>query len=185
MKRLQSSVLALLFALLVLGSACGGTGSKARSTSTGAFELTSPEVTEGGMMPEDYTCDGTNATLPLEWNGVPTETVSFAVIMHTVASPADIHVYWVLYNIPADVRSLVRNVTEVGTLGINSKDGQQAYTPPCSQGPGPKTYTYTVYALAAEPQLTVPSNAVTRDVLLAAMQDITLASAELHVVYSR
>jgi phosphatidylethanolamine-binding protein (PEBP) family uncharacterized protein len=59
------------------------------------------------------------------------------------------------------------------------------YSPPCSKGPGPKTYTYTVYALSAQPQLTVPASQVKRDVLLAAMQNITLATAELHVTYAR
>lgn len=183
MRRGQFSVLVLLGALMAFSSACGTRGqAEPRSTT---FELASPEVVEGGTLPKDYTCDGTSATLPLGWSGAPAETVSFAVIMHTVASPTDIHVYWVLYDIPAEASSLVKNVSGVGTLGINSKNGLQEYTPPCSQGPGAKTYTYTVYALAAEPQFTVPANAVTRDVLLAAMQGITLASAELNVVYSR
>jgi phosphatidylethanolamine-binding protein (PEBP) family uncharacterized protein len=106
--------------------------------------------------------------------------------MHTVAtSPPAVHVYWVLYNIPRVVSNLPENVTGIGTLGINSKNGRQEYTPPCSQGPGPKIYTYTVYALSTEPKLTVAANAVSRDILLAAIKDITLASAELNVVYSR
>ena len=59
------------------------------------------------------------------------------------------------------------------------------YAPPCSKGPGDKEYIYTVYALSAQPQLSMPAAQVNRAVLLEAIQDITLASAELHVVYAR
>jgi phosphatidylethanolamine-binding protein (PEBP) family uncharacterized protein len=46
-------------------------------------------------------------------------------------------------------------------------------------------YTYTVYALSALPQMSVPAAQVTREILLQAIQGITLGSAELQVTYSR
>jgi phosphatidylethanolamine-binding protein (PEBP) family uncharacterized protein len=149
------------------------------------FVLRSPEVTEGGMLPRDYTCDGSSATLPLEWSGVPDNAKSLAVIMHTIPGPGESHWYWVLYNIPPDARSLARNVTGVGTLGTNSVNGKTEYAPPCSKGPGAKLYTYTVYAMSAPPQFTVPPAKISRDILLSAIKDITLGSAELNVYYSR
>jgi phosphatidylethanolamine-binding protein (PEBP) family uncharacterized protein len=153
--------------------------------STTTFVLTSPEVGSDGKLPMDYTCDGTRATLPLAWTGAPAATQNYAVIMHHVAPDNEIKWYWILYNIPADVESLARNVTGVGTLGTNSVNNQVGYDPPCSQGPGPKTYVYTVYALSAPVTPSVPASQVTREVLLAAMSDRTLASAELPVVYER
>ena len=48
-----------------------------------------------------------------------------------------------------------------------------------------KAYTYTIYALSAQPQFAVPASQVNREVLLAAMRNITLARAELHVTYAR
>jgi phosphatidylethanolamine-binding protein (PEBP) family uncharacterized protein len=89
------------------------------------------------------------------------------------------------YDIPATVQSLPKNVTSVGKLGNNSINGRTEYAPPHSKGPGAKTYIYTVYALSTPPQLTVEPSQVNREVLLAAMQDRILATAELHVVYSR
>jgi phosphatidylethanolamine-binding protein (PEBP) family uncharacterized protein len=151
----------------------------------GGFVLASPDVSEGGILPVEYTCDGTASTLALSWSGAPAGTQSFAVIMHHVASPTDIHWYWVVYDIPAGESSLLKNMQGIGTLGTNSVNDQAAYTPPCSTGPGPKTYTYTVYALSAEPQLSVQPLQVNRQVLLDAIKDITLASAELNVTYSR
>jgi phosphatidylethanolamine-binding protein (PEBP) family uncharacterized protein len=150
-----------------------------------SFELSSTEVAPGGALPADYTCDGSAATLPLAWTGAPEGTRAFAVIMHHVAPDNEIKWYWTLYNIPAAVLSLPQNVTGIGTLGNNSVNGQVGYEPPCSQGPGNKTYIFTVYALSAPVEITVSPAEVNREVLLAAMSDRTLATAELPVVYAR
>jgi phosphatidylethanolamine-binding protein (PEBP) family uncharacterized protein len=70
-------------------------------------------------------------------------------------------------------------------LGTNSVNDRTEYSPPCSKGPGAKDYTYTIYALASTPELTVASDDVDRDTLLAAIADRTLGSATLNIVYSR
>ncbi|MBP6179650.1 MAG: hypothetical protein KA480_15100, partial [Anaerolineales bacterium] len=155
-----------------------------QSTNSG-FTLTSTDVADGGRLPIEYTCDGDGSTLPLAWSDAPAGTQSYAVIMHHVATPEEIHWYWVLYNIPADVTSLPKNVTGIGTLGNNINTGLVEYSPPCSQGPGDKEYIYTVYALSAQPQITAPAEEVDRDILLAAIQNITLASAEILTIYAR
>ncbi|NWJ96498.1 MAG: YbhB/YbcL family Raf kinase inhibitor-like protein [Chloroflexi bacterium] len=193
----------VIFLLLGLLSACG-TDNTAINSSTiistpnltitsatvtpqlsSPFVLKSSAVVEGGALPKDFTCDGTSATLPLSWSGVPSSTQEFAVIMHHIPGPGDTHWYWVLYNIPLTVINLPRNVTGIGTLGNNSVNGKTEYAPPCSKGPGQKNYTYTIYALSSSPRLTVPPAQVNRDALLAAIQDNTLASAALNVSYSR
>jgi phosphatidylethanolamine-binding protein (PEBP) family uncharacterized protein len=107
------------------------------------------------------------------------------VVMHHIAPDNEIKWYWILYNIPATVHELARNTTGIGTLGNNSVNGQVGYEPPCSQGPGPKTYILTVYALSAPVEISVPPEQVTREVILAAMADRTLGSAQLPVTYSR
>lgn len=104
--------------------------------------------------------------------------------MHHVAPDAT-KWYWVLYNIPADVTSLPKNVTGIGTLGNNSVNRKLGYAPPHSKGPGPKKYTYTVYALSTALKITAPPEEVSRNVLLAAMKDSILATAKLNVIYSR
>jgi phosphatidylethanolamine-binding protein (PEBP) family uncharacterized protein/Spy/CpxP family protein refolding chaperone len=149
------------------------------------FVLRSPEVADGGMLPKDYTGDGTSATLPLEWSGAPEATKGFAVIMHHIDPKGNAKWYWLLYNIPAQTTSLPKNIRGVGTIGNNSVNGRTEYAPPHSKGPGPKTYVYTVYALSSPVKLDVQPAEVSRDVLLAAIKDKILASVELHVVYSR
>jgi hypothetical protein len=80
---------------------------------------------------------------------------------------------------------LAKNAKDVGLFGINTVNGQQEYTPPCSKGLGPKKYTLTVYALSAEPKFSVRADAVTMDLLLDAIKQTTLGTAEINVTYSR
>lgn len=159
--------------------------STAPNPSTAGFALTSPDLPADSRLPIEYTCDGASSTLALTWSGAPTGTQSYAVIMHHIPPTGDSHWYWVLYNIPANVTSLPKNSSGIGTLGSNSVNDRNEYTPPCSKGPGDKTYFYTVYALSAAPQLSTSATQVNRAALLEAIKEITLASAELQVVYAR
>ncbi len=155
------------------------------SPKTGStFVLTSPEVADGGPLPIDYTGDGSGATLPLAWTGAPAGTQAFALIMDHLDPEGAMKWYWTLYDIPAGITSLSKNVKGVGKVGTGFK-GQLGYEPPHSKGPGAKTYVLTVYALSAPLQIHQPPAAVNREVLLAAMKGKVLASSSLHVVYSR
>jgi len=149
------------------------------------FILRSSEVADGGKLPVEFTGDGGCATLPLAWSRAPAETQSFVLIMHHIDPQGKTKWYWTLYNIPANIQSLPKNVQGVGTSGNNSINKRTEYAPPHSKGPGPKTYIYTVYALSSTLQLSEPPGQVSRDVLLSAMKGRILASAELRVVYSR
>lgn len=152
---------------------------------SGQFVLRSLAVTNGGILPVEFTGDGNSSTLPLEWAGAPPDTKSYAVIMHHIDPQGLTKWYWTLYNIPPDVHSLPKNAKGIGTLGNNSVNHKAAYAPPHSKGPGPKTYILTIYALSAPVQISVPPSQVSRNVLLNAMKDLVLDSAELKFTYDR
>jgi Raf kinase inhibitor-like YbhB/YbcL family protein len=155
------------------------------ASSMESFTLSSPDVIDGGRLPVEYTCDGTSSTLALTWSGAPAGTQGYAVVMHHNAPDNGIHWYWVVYDLSANITSLPKNVdlNGIGSIGTNSVNDRNEYAPPCSKGPGDKEYIYTVYALSAQPQIT--ASPVNRAALLDAIKDVTLASAELHVVYAR
>ena len=162
------------------------------ATSSGTFTLLSSAFVNNGELPKEYTCDGASASPPVNWINAPASTKSFVLIMHTVVGPTpgmpnqnDTHSYIILYNIPATTTNIPKNVSGVGLFGINSVNGKTSYSPPCSQGPGAKLYTLTVYALSADPVLTVAQTAVTRDVMLAAISKTTLGQAAMNVTYTR
>lgn len=149
------------------------------------LKLWSSEIGIDSLLPMDYTCDGTSSTLPIQWSGVPDKTVSLVLIMHHEASPTDIHYYWILYNIPSTTTSLPKNVQGIGSLGTNSVNDLNQYAPPCSQGPGEKDYTLTLYALSANVEFTNANEPITRDAMLDAIKNITISSTKMVVTYSR
>lgn len=148
------------------------------------FQLTSPEVVDGGNLPKEYTGDGPGSTLPLEWKGVPDGTKSFVLIMDHEAPGREMKSYWNIWDIPANLVAIPKNAKGIGQLGKSFR-GEIGYEPPHSQGPGPKIYVITLYALSQPVSITRPAKEVTREVLLEAMKGKVLASSSLHVVYSR
>ena len=151
---------------------------------SGNLVLSSPVVKDGGALPAEFTGDGAGVSPPLEWRGAPAGTKSFAVVMDHLAPGNEMKCYWTLWNIPATATSLPKNARDIGKLGAGFK-GQTGYEPPHSQGPGLKTYIIHVYALSAPPQFDRPPREVSRDVLLTAIKETVLDSAELQVTYTR
>lgn len=138
-----------------------------------------------GIYPKLYTCDSLGISPGLQWSNAPTTTNSYAITMYTIPPTGEKHVYIVLYNIPSSTTSIPDNSKSIGVFGINTVDGKATYTPPCSQGPGPKIYVLTLYALNAQPTITVPNTQVTMDILLAGMKNKIVDSAVMSVTYTR
>ncbi len=145
-----------------------------------ALTVTSPAVGADGRLPVEFTCDGAKVSPPVEWSAGPPGTRCYAVTLWHEA-PDRVKSYWVVHGIPATVRALPRDSRLIGILGHNDRR-QPAYDPPCSQGPGPKTYHLTVHALREIPQLPAGGS---RDELLRAIEGITLATGTLDVVAQR
>ncbi|WMW79137.1 YHYH protein [Undibacterium cyanobacteriorum] len=154
------------------------------SAPTSSFKLISSAGLDGAAMAADYTCDGTGSSIPLSWSNAPSGTKEFALLMTTIPGDGTTKWNWVLYNIPAATSSLVKDSIGVGTLGVGSDGPLAAYQAPCSQGPGAKVYTLTLYALSAAP--TLPSSgAITGAILKDAIANITLGSASTNLSFTR
>jgi phosphatidylethanolamine-binding protein (PEBP) family uncharacterized protein len=149
------------------------------------FSLRSASVAEGGVLPVDYTCDGTGSTLALNWSNAPAGTREYALLMTTLPVDGTIKWNWVLYGIPGNTTGLVKDTFGIGTLGVGSDGPGNAYDPPCSQGPGTKVYTYTVYALSGSPTISLPASQVTGKVVADAIAPLTLGTATLNVGVTR
>jgi phosphatidylethanolamine-binding protein (PEBP) family uncharacterized protein len=158
--------------------------------STTKFQLTSPDLGTGNSLPKSATCDGIGQSPNLNWSGVPSGTKSLALIMNTVPGPARpgetaalSHAYLVIYNIPISASQIPAGGKSVGTIGQNFQGKSLGYTPPCSQGPGRKKYTFTLYALNSE--LNLAASAATEESITAAMQGKIIAKSVLDSVYER
>ena len=161
-----------------------------KQVSTANFQLTSPTFVEGGKFPTEYTCDGSSISPPLTWTGAPSGTQSFAITFDTLPGPprpgetdSGKHAMFTLFNIPATATSISAGNKSVGTYGQNFQGRNLGYTPPCSQGPGDKIYTFTIYALSST--LDLQPSATTEAALEAAVVGKVLAQKSLSVTYAR
>lgn len=174
-----------LLSLFCLGICLNGFGQSAPVAKSN-FILKSSVIQEGGALPREFTGDGAGLSPPLEWKGAPAGTQSYVIMMHHFPHEGDpARWYWILYNIPNTTTALTKATKGVGVNGSNCVGSDLAYAPPHSKGPGVKKYTLTIYALSAVPKLTVSGKQITRDVMLAAIKDITLGQAELNFTYDR
>lgn len=140
----------------------------------------------GGRLTLANSCDGAGVMPTLSWHDAPPGTYSFLLTMDTVpgpvrpgeATPSDFN-HLVQYNIASTARGIGSSL-EVGVKGTNFK-GSLGYTPPCSQGPGEKLYTFHLYALKAQ----LVGDSLTGPQALAQAKDLTLVEVKLTVSYAR
>jgi phosphatidylethanolamine-binding protein (PEBP) family uncharacterized protein len=181
------------YSCTVAATNAAGTGNPSASVSvtpvgvinTGSFVLTSSAGVNNGALPAAYTCDGTGSTPPLAWSGAPAGTTEYAILLSTIPAPGQLKYDWVLYHIPGTVSSLAKDSFLVGTVGVGDDGPGTTYDPPCSSGPGAKTYTITIYALSAAPTFSVPANQVTGTMVASAIAPLTLGTAQLNLNYTR
>lgn len=153
-----------------------------------ALQLNSPAFLDGAAIPQKYTCDGDNVSPELFWSDIPLGTESFAIICDDPDAPSGIWVHWVIFNIPADIRSIkegpiftsMHMVSSV-VQGINDfKDF--TYGGPCPPPGKPHRYSFRIYALDVKINTQLP---LSKDKLLEAMEGHVLARAELSGTYIR
>lgn len=186
MKPPAKIISSILFILILQHFATAQTNNSGQVGKAGTgFTAGSTAFVNNGNFPKLYTCDSTGISPTLNWTGAPKGTEGFAVTMHHIAKDGDKHVYMLLYDVPATASGIPDNIKGAGKWGTNTINRQNNYAPPCSKGPGPKTYVITVYALSAGPAITVPPSQVNMDVLLNAIRDKIIASATINVIYSR
>ncbi|PWT71862.1 MAG: YbhB/YbcL family Raf kinase inhibitor-like protein [Chloroflexi bacterium] len=117
------------------------------------ISLTSTAFHAGESIPARYTCSGANVSPPLAWSNVPTRTASFVLLMEDVTGANDF-IHWVLFNVPANTRSLPSGVPQGGQLATGARQGTDdagvvGYYGPCPALPKGATdqYLFTLYAL--------------------------------------
>jgi Raf kinase inhibitor-like YbhB/YbcL family protein len=148
---------------------------------TMSLELTSDAFTNGQSIPAKYTCTGRNISPALAWNEPPSGTQSFALIVDDPDAPMGTWVHWVLFNIPANTRSLQENMDVSGmSVGKNSS-GRTRYDGPCPPS-GTHRYFFKLYALDSTLSL---SPSATKEQLLKAMEGHILAQGELMGTFSK
>lgn len=147
--------------------------------------LSSSSFPPNGDMPVNCSCRGVEASPALMWESNLSDTESYVVLVTdydvpTPTLPIFNLSHWVLYNIPASVRSLPEGVTseQMQLLGVKigkNSSGNQKFIGPCPPA-GRHSYWFRVYAL--DKSLTF-SEAPSKQQVVDAMQGHILGYGEL------
>jgi phosphatidylethanolamine-binding protein (PEBP) family uncharacterized protein len=100
-----------------------------------------------------------------------------------IPPPEGLRWYWTMYNIPATESGVIAG-HNVGSVGTNVVNNHNEYAPPCSKGPGPKTYTIHLYALSDSIAITSPEK-VTESTLRNAMEGLILDTDSISASFER
>jgi Raf kinase inhibitor-like YbhB/YbcL family protein len=143
------------------------------SAQSSSFSLRSSDIKPGSIIASEFVfnsfgCTGKNVSPALGWSNAPTNTKSFALIVHDPDARTGVggFTHWIVYNIPASSSSLSQGAgtTDGKTLPAGATQAATSFGTPGWGGPCPPAgekphrYVFTLYALGTE-KLELPMNA--------------------------
>jgi hypothetical protein len=143
---------------------------------------------DGGFIPEEYTADGRDISPPLIIENVSSEAETLAIIVDDPDAPNGTFTHWLIWNIPADVNEISKNIDkkeEVKELK-GALQGKNDFNELGYLGPAPPSgvHTYRFYLYALDDQLDLKAGA-DKETLLKAMEGHILQKAVLKGEYTR
>src|SRR6266446_10853581 len=87
------------------------------------FVISSPSFSNGGKIPTEFTCDGTDVSPELIWIAQPPGTQSFTLIADDPDAPVGTWTHWVFFNLPAHTTGLPEGITKVDEVPSGGRQG--------------------------------------------------------------
>jgi Raf kinase inhibitor-like YbhB/YbcL family protein len=176
-KRLQLSWFTMTAAVLFFCQSAG----LAQTGGAMSFQLASAAFSGNEMIPKKFTCEGADLSPQLSWNGAPSSTKTFALIMDDPDAPVGTWVHWVLYNLPPNIKELPEGVEKQEHLSNGALQGRNdfrktGYGGPCPPAGKPHRYFFKLYALDISLDL---KPGTSKADIERAIQNHTLGQAEL------
>jgi Raf kinase inhibitor-like YbhB/YbcL family protein len=156
------------------------------------LQVRSSAYAEDAPIPVVHSAYDQNASIPLAWEGAPTGTRSFAILMEdpdASLTPLPV-VHWVVWNVPADTTALREGLPPAERLrdpnglrqGVNAMGFVGYFGPRPPEGDPAHRYALQVFAL--DRVLDLPPGTTRRE-LLAACEGHVLAVGTLHGKFAR
>ncbi len=153
------------------------------------FVLKSAVFQDGDAIPQDYTCEGMDVSVPLAWEKQPEGVKSYTLLVEDPDAPVGTFTHWILYDLPGDITELVQGipsdqVMSNGSMQGKSDFGRIGYGGPCPpRGHGRHRYFFILRALDVK-SLGLKPGAAKREVEKA-MEGHVLGEARLMGIYER
>ena len=145
------------------------------------MRVISPDFSEGGNIPERFTCDGQDVSPTLRIEGVPRAAKSLVLIADDPDARSGMFTHWLMWNLAPDLTEILATTPPAGAVqGVNDF-GRNDYGGPCPPS-GVHRYHFRLFALDTTLELPAKSK---RKVLDAAIQGHTIAEATLMGRYAR
>ncbi len=169
---MRGTAVAVAVALSSLAPAACGAGPP-------GLRLDSPDLQDGGPLPERFTCIGDNAVPTLRWTGAPPGTGGWAVVVEGPDAPSGTFTHWVVTGLDGRTRSVGPQLPPGAVAGLTSS-GQTGYVGPCPPTGEEHRFRYRVHALREPLALdeATPVTAARRQI-----EALSVDAAEIEVTY--
>lgn len=173
-------LLHLVLVCLTLGPHLPAQAEEAANT----FTLNTNAFLDTGPIPVMYSCDGKDVSPQLEWSNVPNKTKSLALLVTDPDAPSGVFYHWVVFNIPANVKSLneTKDKLPSGAMAGKNGFGKLQYNGPCPPKGAAHTYHIDLYAL--DSTLSLPAG-TDGSAVVKAIKSHEVGKASLTMVYTR
>jgi Raf kinase inhibitor-like YbhB/YbcL family protein len=149
--------------------------------------ISSPDFKNNEILPLEFTGEGRDISPALDWENVPANTASIAVIMDDPDAPSGLFTHWIIFNIPAESRGLRQEVPnkpvlEDGSIQGKNSGGTIGYYGPYPPPGMPHRYQFHLYAL--DTMINAKPGASRKEVV-DAMQGHVISSAMITGIFQR
>jgi Raf kinase inhibitor-like YbhB/YbcL family protein len=155
-----------------------GTGKGDENMNIQSIKVFSSAFDSNGTIPRKYTCDGKNINPPLEFEGIPEEAESLALVLDDPDAPMKTFTHWIVWNIEPVAKIEEDSIPGVEGMNDFRKIG---YGGPCPPS-GTHRYFFRVYALDKHLEL---KEGASRKELESGMIGHIIAEGELMGKYSK
>jgi len=164
---MQKAIIAGTFGIAVATIASFAAGGAKMKITSSAFQ-------EGATIPSKFTCDGADASPPLQIADIPSGVKSLALIVDDPDAPGGLFTHWMVWNLSPQTSTVAEGSVPKGMQGTNDF-GKSGYGGPC---PPSGTHRYYLKIFALDRELNLSSGAK-RAQLDAAMKGHIVAQGEL------
>lgn len=182
MKKLLISFLIIIIGVGALAFVLKSNIGLMRTRAQNMIKITSPDFKEGDLIPDKFTCNGSNTSPALNISDIPAGAKSLAITLDDPDAPSGNFNHWIVWNIDPSAQNINEGIIPPGAVSGMNNAGKTGYFGPCP--PGSATHHYIFHLYALDTKLNLPETAARTD-LLKAMENHIIGEGELMGIYMK
>lgn len=144
------------------------------------LKLVSPAFAPEAPIPAVYSKKGGNVSPPLEWTGVPEDTISLALIVDDPDAPKGLFTHWIVYGLTPKTSNLAEHQPAAPELPNGARQGLNGFGESGYGGPQPPdgTHRYFFHLYALDTETDIPAG-LTREEINGVIEGHVIEEATL------